>query len=370
MTSLKIALVNEMWTAGATRCARDLESFLSHHHTVRYYPRHDGETLSSLLDDLSEFQPDVVHCHSYYGSFPYQFLATVSHRYPTCFTCHDPRPIGTIHHICWECPHANLCFRCAFVSRCRKALLCNPYFWKRLQKRCIHWKASKTLTLVTPSKWLKQRLLTTELKRFAIHHIPYGIDLKRFMPVSDARTSLGLSQEQQIILFVAHADTGWHLHPRKGLRELAMAFIDIVNPQNPDAMLWVAGEKLVPNHPKVKPLGLIPQSMLPLYYSAADVLAVPSLADNLPYTILEAMGCGTPVVASHVGGIPEEIENGVTGYLVPPSHPKALGNSLLKILENPHKRKEMRIAGRARAEELFNMERFIQQYEQLYRQIS
>jgi len=54
------------------------------------------ETSEGILEELSKFRPDVVHCHSFYGNLPYEFLPIVSKRYPTCFTVHDPRPIGTM----------------------------------------------------------------------------------------------------------------------------------------------------------------------------------------------------------------------------------------------------------------------------------
>lgn len=370
---MKIAIVNEMCTAGATRCARDLERLLSHQHRFRYYPRCHKETVNSILEDLILFKPDIVHCHSYYGDLPYSFLARISHLYPTCFTVHDPRPVGAVNPssiVCWDCPRANLCFRCALVSRWRKMLLLNPYFGLRMKKRFVHWRTNARLRIVSPSCWLEQRLNQTELKRFKIHHIPNAVDLECFQSISNARSRLNFPQDSPIILYVAHAGDGWASNPRKGLIYLADAFVQKVLPQHSKALLVVAGEGLVPNHPNVKPVGFLPQETLPLYYSAADVLAAPTLADNLPYTILEAMGCGTPVVASDVGGISEEIEHGVTGYLCPPGNADDLGEALLAVLEDTEKRKRMGDAARRRVEECFNMDEFVRKYNELYEKIA
>jgi len=367
MNSLKIAIINEICTAGATRCARDLEQYLSLRHTVRYYPRQGKETVLSLLEDLTMFMPDVIHCHSYYGDLPYHLLATLSQKYPTCFTPHDPRPIGTIETACWNCSHYVWCFRCPLVTRYRKIFLYHPYFWQRLHKRYIHRNAAATLHIIAPSQWLQQRMMATELFRFTMHHIPYGINLDHFRHHPYARRPLGLPETPPIIFYVAHPNqSGWYSNPRKGLRYLADAFVEVVLPKFPECLLLVAGERLVPNHPNVRPVGFLSQDILPLYYSAADVFAVPTLADNLPYTVLEAMGCETPVVAFHVGGIPEEIEHGVTGYLVPPMNSNALGLALLSVLESPEKRRTMGQHGRMQAMRLFNMERFIEQHECIY----
>lgn len=369
MKSLRIAMINEHCTAGAERCARDLERHFSIRHTVRYYPRSKEETVDSLLADLAEFSPDLVHCHSYYGDLPYDFLATISHRYTTCFTPHDARPVGTMSPICWECPQAKTCFWCPLTSGRQKYFPYNPYFWQRLRKRIVHQRSAKSLTLVTPSQWQRQRFLTTELRRFAIHTIHNGIDLTHFRPISEARDRLELPQDRKLILYVAHPWGWWDTDPRKGLKYLAQAFVNMIVPQYEDAMLLVAGEYFVPNHPNVKPLGFLSQETLPLYYSAADVLAVPTLADNLPYTVLEAMGCGVPVVASNVGGIPEEVEDGVTGLLVPRADSEALGQALFTVLHDPHTRDEMGRAARRRAEQHFSMEQFVQRYEELYYRI-
>ena len=75
MNPLKIAIINEIYTAGATRCARDIEQNLSSTFISQYYPRQGKETVRSLFKGLAEFTPDLIHCHSYYGDFPYAMLA-------------------------------------------------------------------------------------------------------------------------------------------------------------------------------------------------------------------------------------------------------------------------------------------------------
>src|SRR5450432_4329797 len=101
---MRLAIIHENWGAGAARCAHDLRRELGHRHQIYFFPR-AGEIGSTddLLKELLLFDPDVVNCHSFYGNLPYDFLATVSKRYPTCFTVHDPSPIGTMESECWEC---------------------------------------------------------------------------------------------------------------------------------------------------------------------------------------------------------------------------------------------------------------------------
>ncbi|MDJ0817710.1 MAG: glycosyltransferase [Desulfobacterales bacterium] len=366
MKHLKIAIVNEICTAGAARCARDLENHLSERHTVKYYPRQEKETAASIFKDLDLFSPDVVHCHSYYGDLPYSFLSRLSHRFPTCFTPHDPRPIGTMHPTCWDCPEANTCISCPLVGF-RKKLV--PNYFLRFYKRWVHLRAKKTLRIVTPSRWFQKRLMNSELHRFTIDYIPNGIDLEHFQPIANARSNLDIAEKEKIILYVAHS-AGWKSNYRKGLTDLADAFVNEILPKHPATLLMVAGEGLVPNHPNVMPIGFIPQEKLPLYYSAADMLAVPSLADNLPYTILEAMACQLPVVAAQVGGIPEQVENTVNGYLYPKSDCHALADAIISLLESPEKRMTMGRAGRNKASRRYSMVNFIRRYEAIYEQLA
>jgi glycosyltransferase involved in cell wall biosynthesis len=370
MDSSRIAIINEYWNAGATRCARDLEQHLASTHHVRYLPAPEHRTETGLMRDLRAFAPDIIHCHAFYSWLPYQFLATISHQYPTCFTPHDTRPIGadTTDPICYHCPYPDWCFRCALVPRYRKLLFLHPHFWRRLQKRFAYQRTDRRTIIVAPSRWLQQRLQQTELRRFTIEQIPYGIDLDRFRPIADARQQLGWRADRKIVLFVTYT-VGWKINPHKGLLHLTEAFLTLVLPQYPDAQLALVGGGLIPNHPNILPVGMVSQQEMPLYYTAADVCVAPSIADNLPYTVLEAMSCGAPVVASRVGGIPEEVEEGVTGYLYPPGDVQVMGEQLLALLAAPDRCRAMGQAGRRRAERLFSLSQCIQRYEAVYQEV-
>ena len=102
----------------------------------------------------------------------------------------------------------------------------------------------------------------------------------------------------------------------------------------------------------------------------------PSLVDNLPYTILEAMGCEAPVVASRVGGIPEEVAEGKTGLLFTPGQPgkrndswQELGEKLNQILANDSQARDMGRAGRERVANMFSLPAFVKNYEQVYAEV-
>lgn len=80
-------------------------------------------------------------------------------------------------------------------------------------------------------------------------------------------------------------------------------------------------------------------------YQSADIMINPSLADNMPISLLEALACGVPVVSTDVGGIPYLVEHGKTALLVPPQNPKAMADAVLLLLNDPAKAAQLRLAG-------------------------
>lgn len=94
-------------------------------------------------------------------------------------------------------------------------------------------------------------------------------------------------------------------------------------------------------------------------YQEAAVCILPSVWENFPYALLEAMACGAPVVATSCGGFPELIENGVSGFLVPVNDPKALALRIGELLADPKLRQDIGKNARKRVEELFSVERVL-----------
>jgi starch synthase len=107
---------------------------------------------------------------------------------------------------------------------------------------------------------------------------------------------------------------------------------------------------------------------LPAHYRRAAVCVVPSRWDNSPNTVYEAMGCGTAVVASRVGGIPELVTDGETGLLVPPDDPAALAEAVVTLLADPDRRARMGYRARAQALARFESATIAAQTLALYRE--
>jgi glycosyltransferase involved in cell wall biosynthesis len=199
-----------------------------------------------------------------------------------------------------------------------------------------------------------------------------GTDLRRFSPGENGR---GDSPFGPHMIFACR-----QLFPRKGIRFLLEAGAEL-KPEFPDLKIVVAGDGFErPELAKlaidlgiagdVTFLGWVPNADLPPYYRAAAVSVIPSLEEGFGIPAAEAMGCEVAVVASDAGGLPEVVENGVTGLVVPRGNSKALAQAIRALLEDPQRRRRMGQAGRARALRLFDWDRSAEQFEEIYREIA
>jgi glycosyltransferase involved in cell wall biosynthesis len=100
-----------------------------------------------------------------------------------------------------------------------------------------------------------------------------------------------------------------------------------------------------------------------------DVFVLPSLSEGLPLSLLEAMAAGKPIVATSVGGVPEVVRDGHTGFLVPPCDPDALAARVLFVLQDPAVASQVAAAGRARVREAFSLETMVAEYRALYEDV-
>ncbi len=200
-----------------------------------------------------------------------------------------------------------------------------------------------------------------------------GTDLRRFSPGEN-----GSRNDPQ---FGAHMIFACRqLFPRKGIRFLLEAAAQL-KPRFPDLKVVLAGDGFERPQlarlagdlgigPDVTFLGWVPNTDLPPYYRAAAVSVIPSLEEGFGIPAAEAMGCEVAVVASDAGGLPEVVEHGVTGLVVPRGDSSALARAIGSLLDDPERRRAMGQAGRARALRLFDWDRSAEQFEQLYREVA
>jgi len=109
---------------------------------------------------------------------------------------------------------------------------------------------------------------------------------------------------------------------------------------------------------------------IPKILHHSDILVIPSEMESAPLTLLEGMSCGVPVIATKVGGIPEIVEDGVSGLLVAPGKPKQMAEKILALHENSALREKLGIAGRKTVLEKFSRNRVVSLYEDLYESVA
>lgn len=195
--------------------------------------------------------------------------------------------------------------------------------------------------------------------------IPNGIDLSMFQPgpKSVARQELGLPPNAWISLFVGFTTRSNRF---KDYETIESAITQAsAHSGSPHYLVCVgeAGKEKRYGSVVIRFMAYEPDRIkLARYYQSADVYLQASHADNFPTTVLEAMGCGTPVVATHVGGIPEQIEDGVTGFLVPAQDSAAMAERVTRLQENEPLRKAMGVKASEGATNYFSLECMVDKY--------
>ena len=236
----------------------------------------------------------------------------------------------------------------------------------------LRWTLSHANALTAITEDCRQHALRAGAPDRSIRLIFNGTDLRRFSPAPNG-TGVDPRFGPQMIFACRQ------LFPRKGIRFLVEA-VARLKPRFPELKLVLAGDgferpALVKLAEKlgigddVTFLGWVPNVTLPQYYRAAAISVIPSLEEGFGIPAAEAMGCEVPVVASDAGGLPEVVEHGVTGLVVPRGDTPALAEAIGSLLEDPERRRRMGIAGRERALRLFDWDRSAEQFERLYLEV-
>jgi len=225
-------------------------------------------------------------------------------------------------------------------------------------ERAIARGADRVVVASRDEQELLVRLYGADASRIAV--VPCGVNLDLFQPVDkeEARQKLGLRDDDRILLFVGR------LEPLKGVDILLGAAAQLES--ETDCFVLVIGgdssaregEMAHLRHlaaelgisDRVNFLGAVDHEKLPLFYSAADVCVVPSFYESFGLVALEAMACGTPVVASRVGGLTATVRDGETGYLIPWRCPEPFAERLELLLDNEELRRAFGERARAAVE--------------------
>jgi len=230
------------------------------------------------------------------------------------------------------------------------------------------------LTIITCSKWLAKEVSRSKLlkdKKIISIPNPLDIDLYKPIPQMTAREKLKLPLDKKIVLIGA-----MNLKDeRKGFRYLFEA-LHIINELKDKMNIEIVvfgklDESILNKIPfKVNQLGkLKSEQNIVIAYNSADVYVAPSLEDNLPNTVMEAMSCGVPVVAFNVGGIPDIIDNEQNGILAELKSTEELAKGITLILSDEELRKKYSLSAREKVLKDFNQKIIAERYFEVYKSL-
>ncbi|MFO0827555.1 MAG: glycosyltransferase [Phycisphaerales bacterium] len=293
---------------------------------------------------------DIIHLHwvaNFLGPSSFTSLARLGK--PIVWTLHDEWGYtGGCHYRAGCELHRERCTACPQLREDPLGLVPSLF-----DERRSAWHGAP-LTVVGPSAWIAARAAESAILGGApTKVIPYGVDTDVFKPASiDDRSAFRERYDIANEAFVVAFGVDRLGERRKGYDHLTTA-LELVARRLPKAVLLRFGEggdARVPSLPTIDLGSISDDRTLALAYSSADCFVLPALEDNLPNGVLESMACGTPVIAYATGGIPEIVEHGRTGFLVPAGDTSQLGESIVSASSAGERLKTMGREARGRIE--------------------
>jgi glycosyltransferase involved in cell wall biosynthesis len=320
----------------------------------------------------------LVHFHNMHGRYlDLRALPSIRRRLPVVLTLHDEwaytgHVAATIDCDRWltgcgSCPHLDVTPRLLRDGTARNWQLKRDV-WRELAR-------SGGVDVVAPSRWLLERvgrsILAPAVTRTTV--VPNGVDLDRFTPGDRRarREQLALPTEGRVLVFSAFKGSA---NPLKDFATLRAA-LAVLGARPGSEVVAVAigalGERERLGRVEIRSVGSLPAESVASYLQAADLYVHPARADNHPLAVLEALGTGLPVVATRVGGIPEQVlplgsSAHPTGALVEVGDVAALAEAVDLLLGDDDRRRAMGIAARADAVRRFDVNSQIDAYCGIY----
>ena len=322
---------------------------------------------TSRLLALPSQKPDIVHCHNLHGGyFDLRLLPWLSRQVPLILSLHDAWLLSG------HCAHSFACERWKTGCGHCPDLTIYPAIrqdatgenWRR--KREIY--ARSRLYVSTPSRWLMNKVEGSMLAPAVVDArvLPNGVDLSIYHPAEQqaARAALGIPSEAKVLL-----TTGVMIHRNiwKDFSTLRQA-VKMASEQLPgqDLLLIVLGEDAPAERVDRVEICYVPYQKDPWkvarYYQAADIYVHAARADTFPTSVLEAMACGTPVVATAVGGILEQVEEPQTGFLVSVGDAQEMAFRITQLLTDEVLKARMGFQAAERAKHQFNFDQQVDAY--------
>lgn len=323
---------------------------------------HSTEAVDKIGALIDRTQPDLVHCHNVYHQLTPSIIGAAKRRgLPVVLTLHDYKPVCPVYlrlsngRVCSECLDHG--FSRVIVNRCAERSLGKSvllYAEAMVQRALRNYE--QVDAVIAPSRFMRDSVAPRRFSIDRVTVIPNGVDVAGIQ-ISD--------RDDNYVLYMGR------LSPEKGIETLLEAHAGIDSRVD----LLVAGTgpleaDLRRRYPKARFSGHLSGVDLHNAVRNCSVIVAPSSCyENCPMAVLEAMAFGKPVLGSDIGGIPELIVPGETGFLFPPDDPVTLRSQLLHVMAQPGLRRALGSAGRTRAVEHYSLERHNRALMNLYRSL-
>lgn len=326
-----------------------------------------------LLEKLPQ-PPDILHLHNLHGGyFDLRALPWLSRQVATVITLHDAWMVSGHCAHSFECDRWRLgCGHCPDLSQYPAVRRdATAYNWRR--KQGIYSKSQ--LHVVAPSRWLmaKAKESILEMGMVSARVIPHGVDLSVFRTGDreQARSDLGLPLDAAVLLFAAK---GIRNNAAKDFLTMRRAFEIVSGRYRHKSLLFIALGEAAPaeriGHGELRFVQHTrDRALLSKFYQAADLYVHAAKAEVWGLSLTEAMACGLPVVASNVGGIPDQVTEGETGFLVEVADADRFAERIGRLLDNQLLRQRMGRCAAHHAHAEFGLSKMADNYLRLYRSI-
>jgi glycosyltransferase involved in cell wall biosynthesis len=312
---------------------------------------------------------DVLHFHNLHGDYlSIAALPLWGFDKPVVWTLHDLWLVTGNCAYPYACPRwKRSCGRCRQLGVYPMSAVDRSRLYRRLKPQLI---AAARPILVAPSRWLAAHVRQVPaLAGLPLRVIPYPLACDVFSPADDraeARRYLGLTPTAPTVILGGY---NW-ADARKGGSD-AIAALRAASARVPELQLLVIGADsdrvLQRSGVRGRAMPFIRErAALARAYGCADVCLLPSRAENYPLTALEAMACGTPVVAYDVGGVPEQVRPGETGLLARDGQTDELATGLVRVLTDTRAARRMGAAAREFVVGTCSVDAVVERYRHTY----
>lgn len=318
---------------------------------------------------------DLLHLHNLHGGyFDLRALPTLTERFPTVLTLHDAWLFSG------HCGHSFGCEKWrSGCGGCPDLTIPGPV---RRDRTDWNWRvkreafATSRVNVATPSRWLMDKVSASLLSP-AVNDarvVPNGVDLRVFKPLDrkSARRKLQLPPDVPTAVF----SSAWgQADPFKDFATLEAAALEAAQTLGGELVLVVLGGRTAESSEHRGDLRLVhvpyvaDRELVATYLAAADLCVHTARAENFPLALAEAMACGTPAVSVRVGGIPEVVEDGITGVLVNAGDTGSFARAMVTLLRDHELRQAMSVAASEGAKRRLSLDRMVSTYRAWYHEI-